>query len=73
MSSASWPAEASRQSRRALSLSRGRDPDWTLAPALVQLMMLFVGQRATMTFTSQLVSELPEAATSSSRVMLPSM
>ena len=35
-SSASWPADASRQSRRALSLSRGREPDCRLAPALVQ-------------------------------------
>src|SRR6185312_5846059 len=72
-SSASCPADASRQSWRALSLSRGREPDCTLAPALVQLMMLLVGQRATITLTSQFVSEAPPPITSSSLVMLPSM
>src|SRR3954470_9396012 len=72
-SSASCPADASRQSRRAFSLSRGRAPDCRLAPALVHRMMLFDGQRATSTLTSHDVSELPPDGVSSRRVMLPSM
>jgi hypothetical protein len=51
---------------RAFSRSRGRDPDCTLAPALVHMMMLFCGQRATITLTSQLVSAPPPPQLSSS-------
>src|SRR6185369_17255777 len=52
---------------------RGRDPDCTPASALVQEMMLFEGQRATITLTPQEVSLAPATAASSSRVTLPSI